>query len=211
MGRRAAAAPSQTHQPMLENHVSNRGVDMDYLASAKEMRSAAWAELIASPAFKAFRAADNMVVELGSPSVMLDLSTPSSATKPIDNVGNGGGFSRSQPRVRTPDGSVRLTQGDAAEVILKEVGPMGIIEIIKKAKERGAAVGGLNPTNNFRSAMSKDKRFYSFRHNSAYLWWLTGVPLPEGWGEAADPDLLDAAASPNSNQEGGDGHGPATT
>ncbi|MBU0556555.1 MAG: hypothetical protein KKD64_10385 [Alphaproteobacteria bacterium] len=180
---------------------------MDYIATAMSMRAEAWAELVQSPAFRAFRAADNMVIELGGESIMPQLGKtpkPVDATHTTDKP-----ITRRKPRAA--DGSPRMTQVEAASNALKQLGPMGIAMLTEMAKEQGAAIGGNDPVANFRSALSKDKKFYSFRHEGEYLWWLTDVPLPEGWSEAAD-DLLRNAASPdNTRQEGGDGHAANNT
>lgn len=166
---------------------------MDYLATATEMRRKAWEALEQSPDFIAFRAADNMVVDLGGQSIMPNLSSRSMRTVFVK-----------QPRIRSADRLARASQPDVAETVLRERGPMQTLALMWVCMEEGAKIGGKKPANSFRSALSKDARFFSFRREGEYLWWLNGEPLPEGWGEATD-DLLRAAASPNAtSEEGGD-------
>ncbi len=71
-----------------------------------------------------------------------------------------------------------------------------------------AEIGGNDPVNNFRSTVSKDKRFQPYKRNNMHFWWLTGEQLPSSWIEAAGPDLLaePAASTVRSSQEGGGGH-----
>ncbi len=176
---------------------------MDYFATATDMREKAWEEVVASPAFRAFRAADNMVIELGGQSVMPNLSTGESQAEDKHKV--------PRPRFRAADGKPKLTQAEVAASVLKELGPMGTGMLIDMAKEQGAAIGGAHPVNSFRSTLSKDSRFYSFRHGGEHLWWLTDVPLPEGWNRAADDLLEQAAALNHKSQEGGDGHAANNT
>lgn len=176
---------------------------MDFSAEANDMRARAWAEIVASPAFRAFRAADNMVVELGGVSIMPKLSTDVNRVEVAPKA-------NPKPRVRGIDGKPRLTQAEVGVAVLKALGPMDIATLTDMSKDYGAVVGGANPIANFRSTLSKDNRFYSFRHNGDHLWWLSDVPLPEGWDEAAD-DLLRNAASSFSSQEGGDGHAANNT
>lgn len=177
---------------------------MDFLKSAAEMRAKAWAELVASDAFRAFRASDNMVVELGGASAMPDLSTVErAAPKPIINP---------RPRFRAIAVSRRLSQTDAALQALTAAGhPLHINNLTDRSKALGATIGGSNPIANFRSALSKDDRFFSFRRDGGHWWWTTTISMPENWKEAADPDLLDqSAASDASDQEGGDSHAATT-
>jgi hypothetical protein len=166
-----------------------------------ELRQKAWDDLMTSEAFRAFRAADNMVVDLGGQSAMPS-TAPSIAPRAVNP----------RPRLRAIDGSSRLSQGDAGVKALKEAGhPLHINALTNRSKAMGAMIGGGNPVANFRSTLSKDERFYSFRHNGDYWWWLTGVPLPQGWEEAADDLPFDTAASDSSNQEGGESHAATTT
>jgi hypothetical protein len=184
---------------------------MDYIATAIEMRQKAWAEIVASSAFRAFRACDNMVVELGGASVMPPITTiRPDITPPVPEPTNQSGATTPRIRVRARDGTLRPTQAEAAFAVLTELGPMGTKDVMDFSVEKGAAAGGLDPLMNFRTTLSKDDRFYSFRHNGEHYWWLTGQTLPEGWDEAA-VDLLRDAASSSDSQKGGDGHGPATT
>lgn len=186
---------------------------MDFIAAASEMREKAWAEVTASSAFRAFRAADNMVVELGGASAMPKLSNDQEVRRvfsPLVTVAPAAYYSGPAKPTRKRRSSDKPTQSDAAMTVLRELGPMGIKDILDLAVAQGATAGGSNPLVNFRSALSKDERLYSFRHNGEYLWWITGVDLPEGWDEAAS-DLLANAASSDSSQEGGDGHAANNT
>jgi hypothetical protein len=186
---------------------------MDFIAAASDLRDKAWAELSASTAFIAFRAADNMVVEMGGESAMPRF--PERSREPSDGSAFVGAVigrqveSVTSARTRTRATS-KPTQPDTAEVVLKELGPMKMQDVMDFAVEKGATAGGANPLMNFRSALSKDPRFYSFKHKGEFLWWLHDVDLPEGFNEAAG-DLLNGAASSDSNQEGGDGDAATMT
>lgn len=180
---------------------------MDYIAAAADMREKAWSDLVSSHAFRAFRAADNMVVELGGASVMPNMTLTSAPDK--TPIADGTPAAR-KIRVRAKDGSLKPKQADAAYRVLTELGPMNTKNVMELAVAMGATAGGSNPLSNFRSAISHDDRFYSFRHNGEHLWWLEGVDLPKGWDEATG-DLLRDAASSDADQKGGDGHDPATT
>jgi len=108
----------------------------------------------------------------------------------------------------------RIPQGDAAATALRRGGtPLPGAILMSKAREVGAVIGGEKPVVSFTSTLSKDSRFYSFRHDGMYYWWFKDEPLPLNWkGMGSDDfdDLLDPI-SQSSSQEGGDGHGPATT
>ena len=90
--------------------------------------------------------------------------------------------------------------------------PLPVGRWLEKCITDGINIKGDDPLPNFRSTVSRDKRFYNFVRNGMYFWWLTNVELPEKWKKAEGLDLLDQpSAFSVSNQEGGDGRAPATT
>jgi len=162
------------------------------------LRREAWEQVKATPAYAAYRAIDNAVVALGGDSALL-----SGALKPGSIYA-------------PPSPPKRISQTDAAASALREGGmPLPIGRFMEAAIEKGADVGGANPINNFRSALSKDPRFEAVKRNGMYFWWFAGEPLPlrfqDQHKETADPDLLaESAASSSSSQEGGESHAATT-
>ncbi|MHA0316996.1 hypothetical protein ACXY7D_03425 [Sphingomonas melonis] len=181
--------------------------ESSWLEKARAVRQEAYEALLASQPYAAFKAFDDAVVALGG-SPLFETPDPSSslratASRVLDAVVKRAGEGR------------KLPQADAAEIALRQQRePMPIGRLMEAAIERGAEIGGNDPLNNFRSTMSKDKRFRPCRRNNMYFWWLTGEPLPPSWNEP-EPDDLESLIGPGSsvstNQEGGDGHAPATT
>ena len=173
---------------------------MDWKAKAIEMRQAAWQELSALPAFVAFMAADKMVVDMGGAS-MLDSDAP----KPSK------GIAAAVLKVTTPrafasgDRPASPSNGDIAfEVLSKKGAPMSTIPLMEECRTNGARIGGKDPINNFRSSLSRDDRFHSFRHEGGYYWWLKGASIPNTWLEAAGPDLLNPPAALSAINQKGD-------
>lgn len=168
---------------------------VSYVEKIKDLREGAWAEVKTSPSFLAFKALDDAVAALGG---QRRIAPHEDAPRPsVDTF----------VRV-TRENAKKLSQPDAAMAALKDYGPLPIGRLMEKAMEKGANIGGGKPIANFRSALSKDERFYSLKRNGLYFWWLTDVELPDKWKEAPNPDLLDGsdASVVGNNQEGGDGH-----
>lgn len=172
-----------------------------FIDKTTELRDGAWREVQTSSSFLAFKALDDAVAAMGGKRLIANAAPREDGPRP--SVGT---FERSN-RNRTV--SRRISQSDAAEAALKARGnPLPVGRLLEAALEKGATIGGENPLANFRSTLSKDPRFYSFKRNNMYFWWVNTVSLPEDWREAPDPDLLTGpdASFPDSNQEGGDGH-----
>lgn len=174
---------------------------MSIIDKTKALRSEAWDAVLASAAYKAFKGLDDAVKAMSGE----DASSP-----PFKNY-------LTVAVARNPAArkllTKRITQGDVAERVLRNYGePLPIGRWLEKCIEAGIGVKGEDPLANFRSTASRDKRFYPLTRNNMYFWWLDGVELPEGWKEAADPDLPGlSAASDSDNQEGGDGHAANNT
>jgi hypothetical protein len=174
------------------------------LEKATALRSEAMAAWMTSPDFAAFKASDEFVVALGGQSAMpaglLAAPNPNGNASPrIQEIG-----ANAARRLEIHAAMKRITQADAAALALREAGePIGVGTFMLAAIKKGAEMKGERPLANFRSAVSKDDRFESIMRNGKYYWWFKGEPLPPGWNETADPDLLDesAASSVNSNQK----------
>jgi hypothetical protein len=172
-----------------------------YIDKAKELRDQAWREVQTSPSFLAFKALDDAVAAMGGDRLIARPVPRENGPRPSVNT-----FAR----VKREHAPKRLSQADAGEVVLRERGePLPVGRLMEAAIAKGAAASGKNPLANYRSALSKDDRFYSLTRNNMYFWWLKDVPLPNNWKEAPDHDLLTqsgASVVGNSNQKGGDGH-----
>ena len=174
---------------------------MDFIEKTKALRDEAWQAVLETSAYTAFKSLDDAVQKMtGKTSVVLvvnDLPTPA---RPPKNI------------LQTLQGK-RITQADVAERVLRRNGePLPIGRWLEASVKDGINIKGPDPLPNFRSTVSRDKRFYNFTRNNMYFWWLDGVELPESWKEAAEPNLLDqSAASDSSNQEGGDDHAANVT
>lgn len=178
---------------------------MDITEKTKALRAEAWQALLATPAYRAFKGLDDAVKAMTGESIApIDLVA-------IDKLRVVAARNRI---VKTMTG-IRITQGDVAARVLKRNGePLPIGRWLEKCVEDGVNIKGDDPLPNFRSTVSRDKRFYAMTRNNMYFWWLTGEPLPSGWNDPADPDLLDesAGSSVHSSRKGGEGHeSPATT
>jgi hypothetical protein len=188
---------------------------MTIIEKAKAIRSEALAAWIASPDFAAFKASDDFVVALGGESVMPAGLQDSPKVNGLDSprMREIGAAAARRLEIHIASKQQRITQADAAEAALRDKGePLPVGRFMEAAEAKGASFAGKNPLANFRSAVSKDERFYSFARNNMYFWWFKGEPLPLGWNETADPDLLaeSAASSVLSSQEGGDAHAATT-
>jgi hypothetical protein len=180
----------------------------DIFKGVLELRAQAWGAVIASPDFAAFKALDDAVVALGGATLIVGNAAAAPRTaSPRPHVtvsGRGDGAVAGEFR--------KISQTNAAAAALKGVGnPLSANFLMEEARSFGAVVGGEKPLVNFTSSLSKDDRFYSFRKEGNYYWWLTNEPLPPGWKETGsdDFDLLDPV-SDSSSQEGGDAHAATT-
>lgn len=175
------------------------------LEKVRILREEAWGELIVAPEYTTFKALDEAVVRMGGVSKLpLEASAASEAVRQI--------IDRTIGKATAEGGKRKYS--DAAEIALRMGGaPLTISRLMEAAEEHGAEVGGTDPLNNFRSAVSKDPRFLPLRREGKHFWWLAGEPVPPSKNEAATPDWIEeaAASSLRSSEEGGDGHGPATT
>lgn len=174
------------------------------IAAIGALRDEAWREVQATKAYSVVRALDEALSLLGG-SRLLPQQSPSTV--------------QVRTRVRSSDDSEivrskdRISQGAAAEAALVEAtSPLPIGRLLEAALGKGAAIGGENPIANFRSALSRDERFYSFTRNGQYFWWLDGVDLPPNWNEAPDLPLerKSDASFVQSNREGGEAYATAT-
>lgn len=173
---------------------------------ASALRQEAWEAVKASSQYAQFKALDDAVAAMGGQSLLRKAadSEPSTmtATRRVMGVAQ-------VAEIKKP------SQGDAAATALRRGGmPLPIGRLMEAALEAGAEIGGNDPLANFRSSLSKDARFQSFRRNNMYFWWFAGEPLPLAFQSETEPDdfsdLLGSASS-SSSEKGGDGHDPATT
>lgn len=185
---------------------------MSLLEKAKAIRAEAWKELMSSPQFAAFKASDDFVLALGGGTAMP--SAFGTAPSKANGAASPTILEVLLQRKKEEQAAIkRITQADAAEAALREKGePLPVGRFMEAAEAKGARFSGKDALANFRSAISKDTRFYSFSRNNMYFWWFTGEALPPGWNETADPDLLagSAASSAHSSQKGGEAHAATT-
>jgi hypothetical protein len=179
------------------------------LTRTEALRQEAYEALHASEQFRAFKALDDAVAAMGG---ARQLAAPVAA----DFVTSNGVVVelKTLPPVNRQRQRKRLSQGDGAEIVLKQVGaPVASPDLIDLVAKAGIEVSsGPNRLANFGSTLSRDSRFCSIRREGVYYWWLTGVDLPPFENEA--PGLLGeeqpGASSVSSNQEGGDAHAATT-
>lgn len=196
-------------------------VTSDFLAKAESLRKEAWNAVLASKEYSIFKAMNAAVVAAGGhPSFDYETKGPAPASRGhgasdwLKEV-NSAQIAHSAGAVGRHSSARRLSQGDAAELaLIRSEEPQTAVNLLHRATTEGAVIGGERPLVNFTSSLSKDTRFYSFRKNGAYFWWLCDVALPPEWNET-EPDefegLLGSASSVHSSQEGGDGDAPATS
>ncbi|MDY7098601.1 MAG: hypothetical protein SXU28_10735 [Pseudomonadota bacterium] len=168
---------------------------MSMLEKIQTLRAEALEEAMASPAFETVRALDAAVVSAGGKSLLeaAKESKPKSEPALITRVVTG---------MTLP--AKKMSQGDAAELALREKGPLPVGRLQEAAEQKGAVFRGDNPVPSFRSMLSKDARFRSVQRNNMYFWWLKGVELPrEFMPEPTSIDDLLGSGS-NANEEGGD-------
>lgn len=180
-------------------------MDSTWLERQRILRDEAWDAVTSSSDFFAFKAFDDAVVSLGG-TPLFHLDTPRFRSAMHNAI---------EATARRATEARKPSQGEAAEIALMKHGrPLHISVFLEAAVDSGAEVGGENPLANFRSTVSKDPRFVTIKRDGQYFWWLAHVALPPDWNEPVDPDLLMEAStgsSVSSNQEGGEGHAPATT
>lgn len=178
------------------------------IARTIALRDEAWSAVSKSEAFAAFAALNNAVVSMGGANA---LAAPGEASARPEIV-TFGKDSHTEAALRLNQRR-RISQGDAAERVLREKGePLPIGRLMEAVLATGQEIGG-NQIANFRSALSKDKRFYSITRNSMFFWWLDGESLPPNWNEPAELtfDQGSAGSSSDTNQKGGGSHETATT
>lgn len=146
----------------------------DWLERARELRAEAWDTVQASAGFIAFKKFDDLVVGMGGatamPEVNLGSSWKSTAKRAVDAA------------ARRVSEAKRLSQGDAAELALAQARrPLGIGKLLKASVELGAEIRGADPLANFRSAVSKDARFFTIKREGYHFWWVVNTPVPADW------------------------------
>jgi hypothetical protein len=173
----------------------------DMLIKTVSLRDEAFAKLKACAPFLVFKALDDAVHAMGGRRHELS-STERSPLEPSEVA--------DAPVARRT--SQRISQADAAEIVLRENGkPMTGLQLMPEISAKGAPVS--EKVANLTSTLSRDPRFISVRDNGVYYWWLTRMRLPPRTNEA--PDLLreegSDASSSQSSQEGGEANGRSTT
>jgi len=185
----------------------------DYLEEVIALRGEALRELRQSPAFDAFTALDNAAVSLGADRASLDgraFEANSIGAVLVERARN---HTELQKEILSGKPPKALSQGDAAEIVLRSTNtPLRLGELLAGVEEHGVPLTG-DKVSNFRSNMSRDKRFYSLKFDGQYLWWFTGVELPKAWVEATSYDRVvePAASLLFPSQEGGEPIAAATT
>jgi len=91
-----------------------------------------------------------------------------------------------------------LSQADAAYGALQDAGkPLQVVPLMEAVRERGVEVKGADPLANFRSTLSRDERFVSFRREGQYLWWFKDMMVPMETGA----DLLAETPAPSHSND----------
>lgn len=160
-------------------------MESDWLERARVLRAEAWEAVQASPDYVAFKKFDDLVVNMGGASVVPEgdasAAWKSASMRALDAAAK-----------RIAD-QKKLSQGDAAEmVLLTKREPLLLTNLLQETIAMGASIGGADPLANFRSALSKDERFFVFKHKGSYLWWLSKEPVPAAWTSDFD-ELLGGA------------------
>ncbi|GGE12621.1 hypothetical protein GCM10011529_18760 [Polymorphobacter glacialis] len=181
-----------------------------YLEDVIALRADALRELRESPAFDAFVALDAAAVSLGAERATLDGRAFQANSLGAVLVERARNRSELQKEILSGKPPKPLSQGDAAEIVLRTTDmPLRLGDLLAGVEEQGLVLTG-DKVANFRSNISRDRRFYSLKFDGQYLWWFAGVELPKAWVEATGYDLViePVASLPFSNQEGG---GPVAT
>jgi hypothetical protein len=86
---------------------------------------------------------------------------------------------RTRVRLHRESESTGMSQADAAAAVLEDRGqPVPIANLVELVTQKGAPVGGKEPTINLSSTLSKDERFKSVRFNGRACWWFANRSLP---------------------------------
>lgn len=180
---------------------------MSALEKTMALRAELWNDVLKTDAYRAFTALDSAVIAMGGPKANQALFA-----MPVVAVAAAFG---NPARAHSPQKrkTKRITQSQIAERVLKQAGePLPVGRWLEKCIADAINIKGDDPLPNFRSTVSRDKRFYNFVRNGMYFWWLEGVELPEKWKMAEGLDLLDQPSAVSfSSQEGGDGHAADNT
>lgn len=159
-------------------------MEAEWIDRARQLRAEAWEAVQATSAFVAFKKFDDLVVDMGGTTALgeVDVAATWKATtqRAVEAV------------ARRLSETKKLSQAEAAEVALmqrREPTPIGLL--LEAAIERGAEIRGTDPLANFRSALSKDDRFYVLRRNNMHFWWLKGEPVPPAWHNASGENPKD--------------------
>jgi hypothetical protein len=156
--------------------------ESDWLERARELRAEAWDAVQASADFIAFKKFDDLVVGMGGataiPEINVSSSWKSTAKRAIDAA------------ARRVSEAKKVSQGDAAELALIQARcPLGIGKLLKASISLGAEIRGADPLANFRSAVSKDARFFTIKRDGHHFWWVCNAPIPADW-EAIPIEVL---------------------
>jgi hypothetical protein len=178
-----------------------------YLERTEALRQEALEGLFATKQFRAYKALDEAVSAMGGTRQLALQGVVTLNGTPLRTAGV-------EKEMRKQRRRRKLSQADGAEQVLKETGsPMPSNFLMPAVAEKGIVVSsGPNAITNFGSTLSRDPRFFSFRHESTYYWWIKGVDLPAPFKNEA-PDLplqVGSDASSSSSQEGGDAHAATT-
>lgn len=158
--------------------------EAEWLDRARQLRAEAWDAVQASSAYVAFKRFDDLVVDMGGTSLINEndaaASWKSTALRAVEAA------------ARRLSDQKKLSQGDAAEIVLRQVRePLPIARLLEGVVKRGVMIGGADPLSNFRSAISKDDRFYALRAGNMFFWWLRGEQVPPTWEHTFPPNLGD--------------------
>lgn len=158
--------------------------EAEWLDRARQLRAEAWDAVQASSAYVAFKRFDDLVVDMGGTSLISEndaaASWKSTTLRAVDAA------------ARRLSDQKKLSQGDAAEIVLRQVRePLPVARLLEAVVKRGVAIGGADPLSNFRSSISKDDRFYALRKGSLYFWWLKGQQVPPAWQEPSSSTEFD--------------------
>lgn len=177
---------------------------MSMLLKIVALRDEAWNHVENSEHFKAWKGLNDAVLAL-------DVTAANNETITVFETKTSRSMNP-KPKPNIKRKTKRVTQSAVAESVLKSMGePLPVGRWLEKSIERGINIRGDDPLSNFRSTVSRDKRFYNFVRNGMYFWWLNGVELPEKWKKAEGRDLLDQpSAFVSHNQEGGEANATAT-
>ena len=175
---------------------------MSMLLKIVALRDEAWINVESSENYKAWKGLNDAVLALNVTAVASEALASGRVEAVVTEI--------SKPKIKRK--MRRVTQSDVAESVLKSEGePLPVGRWLEKSIARGINIKGDDPLPNFRSTVSREKRFYNFVRNGMYFWWLEGVELPENWKMAEGRDLLDQPSAVSfSSQEGGEANATAT-